>query len=429
MIRSVTPGAVTRRYEGSYDPFATFSRLRDGHVLGPYSYLHVGPEGAEMGWAPIARLALLATGECDDWRGQVRAFAHRASRYGSKAVGYIGFDAVDRRGGVLPDASVNGRPLVEFIIPGEVLRIARDHAEHVGMEPLGLDRYLSTRSLHPAGPIHSRMSLVAQTPEEEFLETVRRALKAIASGSIQKAVLSRYEAYETDFEPVSVLAALAPPQTGSFLLWFDDLVAVVPSPEVLLAGSDRRIVTNPLAGTRRRGRSAVEDQQLCDELRSSHKEIVEHVLAVTTMCSELATVCDPDTVCVRPLMEVVRHRRVQHLSSVVRATLAGGREVLDALWALFPSVTVTGAPKAAALREVRALEGHPRFLYSGAIGWVSGADDCELMLAIRSVFRHGGRAFLHAGAGIVAGSHPPAELAETRHKLSAMKDAIAGIQV
>jgi salicylate synthetase len=429
MISSYTVGPIVRRYEGTYDPLAIFSRLRRDHLLGPYSYLHLGPEQAELGWAPIERLTLLGGEGCEDWRSKLRAFAHKAKRLGRKAVGYVGFDAVDRHAGTLPDWSVTGQPLVEFMIPGEVATITRDHVEHVGTETVRLERYLGTRQLPIVEKVSSPPRLVGQTPEDEFVYTVRCVLDAIAQGTIQKVVLSRYEAYETDFEPLSVLAALAGHQTSSFLLCFGDLTAVVPSPELLLAGKHRRITTNPLAGTRRCGDSAIEDQRLRNELRSDHKEIVEHVLAVTTMFSELESVCDPETLRVSRLMDIARHKRVQHLSSVLRGTLTENREVLDALWALFPSVTVTGIPKVAALREVRALEANPRYLYSGAIGWVSGSDDCEFMLAIRSVFRHRGRAFLHAGAGIIAESCPQSELTETRHKLSAMKDAIAGNQL
>lgn len=426
MIDASNVESIVRRYEGTYDPLAIFSRLRQENALGPYSYLHLGAEQVEFGWAPVDRLALLAGEACDDWRGRLSEFAHQARRLGRKAVGYVGFDAVDRNSGTLPDGSLSGRPLVEFMIPGEVVTVSRDRVEHTGGETVCLEKYLSPQRFIAARKNGAPPRLVGKKSEEEFLHAVRRVLGAINLGSVQKVVLSRYEAYEAEFDPVAVLGALAAPGISSWLFCFGDLIAVVPSPEPLLAGHQRSITTNPLAGTRRRGQSPEEDRRLRDELRSNHKEIVEHVLAVTTMFSELESVCRPGTVCVNRLMDVAVHRRVQHLSSVLSGTLAENREVLDALWALFPSVTVTGLPRAEAIRELRTLEADPRYLYSGAAGWVSGPDDCEFMLTIRSIFQHRGRTFLHAGAGIIAESLPHSELAETRDKLSAMKDVIAG---
>ena len=124
-------------------------------------------------------------------------------------------------------------------------------------------------------------------------------------------------------------------------------------------------------------------------------------------------------------MDVMQLPRVQHLSSTIRGVLAPERQALDALWALFPAVTVTGLPKSTAIEVIKRLEPNPRYLYGGTLGWVSGSRDCRFSLALRGLFRCGTRSFLQAGAGILAESIPEVELRETSYKLSAMRDALA----
>jgi anthranilate/para-aminobenzoate synthase component I len=188
---------------------------------------------------------------------------------------------------------------------------------------------------------------------------------------------------------------------------------------------DGQLSTNPLAGTRPRGATPAEDARLRQELQADRKELAEHVLSVTTMFAELEPLCVPDSLVVRRLLDVVLQPRVQHLSSVIAGKLAPDYHVLDALWALFPSVTVTGLPKPAALALLRSIEPAPRGLYAGAIGWAAGPRSGRFSLAIRGIYRYGGRTVLQAGAGIMPESQPDAERAEVAAKLRAMEEALA----
>src|SRR5262249_6727754 len=243
----------------------------------------------------------------------------------------------------------------------------------------------------------------------------------------EKIVLSRYEAYDADFDPVTLFAALSRPFVDAFLICFGDLVAVVCSPELLLRGQGRQVLTNPLAGTRPRGQTLEQNERLRMELRTNRKEIVEHVLSVRTVLSELEPICQPDTLFVTKFMEIARQPKVQHLSSVIRGALDARHDILDALWALFPAVTVTGLPREPALKIIRTLEPGPRYLYGGVIGWIRGDGDCRFSLAIRGIFRCGARSFLQAGAGILPESSAEAELVETSQKLSAIKQALGSV--
>jgi anthranilate/para-aminobenzoate synthase component I len=268
---------------------------------------------------------------------------------------------------------------------------------------------------------------VAACSAEAFTTSVRHAVENVQAGVVQKVVLARYQAYDLRYDPLDVFLAICEPRTfaDAFLLGFGDVTAMVASPELLLAGEERRITSNPLAGTRPRGATFDEDDRLRHELRYDHKEIVEHVLSVTTLLAQLEPLCDHDTLVVRDLMDTSIHAKVQHLSSYILGRVSPERHVLDALWALFPSVTIAGYPKQRAVRLLRSLELGPRWLYSGIIGWVAGDADCRFSLAIRGVFRYGERTYLHTGAGIMAESIPERELAETEHKLSAASQALA----
>jgi salicylate synthase len=333
---------------------------------------------------------------------------------------------VTSHAGTLPDRSETGRPLVEFVIPGETLTFTSRDVTHRGVGGVDLSRCLTAKSrLAPPNPSATPLDPVNGTCEQAYVEAVRRGISALSAGEAKKLVLSRYQAYEADFDPVALFGALQPPFVDAFLVCFGDLVAVVPSPELLLSGSNRQIVTNLLAGTRPRGGTPAEDARLRAELEENHKEIVEHVVSVNTVLAELEPVCARESLVLSRFMDVAQFRRVQHLSSTIRSSLAAGYHVLDALWALFPAVTVTGLPKSPAIKVIERLEDSPRYLYGGVMGWVRGADDCRFSLTLRGLYRCGSRSFLQAGAGILAESVPEAELLETTYKLSAMKDALA----
>ncbi len=416
-------------YQGAFNPLATFRRLRDAGVLGAHAYLHVAPDRADIGWAPIAELRALDGHGDDGWRLRLQALADLAAAEDRVAFGHVGFDAIDSDVGVLPDHSGTGRPLVRFVVPGEVLTFLPDRVEHRSHAGADVGALLASQpdALAPRPPRLARLSPVTERAPALFTSAVRRATAAITAGELEKVVLSRYQAYDAPYDPVALFAAYcrAESSVDAFLVQFEDQVSVIASPELLLRAEGGTVVTNPLAGTRARGATAEDDDRLRRELRADHKELAEHVLSVTTMIEELEPLCEPGSLAVRHLLEVQRQKKVQHLSSILNARLAPERRALDALWALFPSVTVTGLPKTAAAPLLRRLELHPRALYGGAFGWVRGRTDCRFSLAIRGIFRYGGRSFLHAGAGIMGESVPEAELMETAQKLHAMEDALA----
>jgi anthranilate/para-aminobenzoate synthase component I len=412
------------------DPVATYRALRDAGELGDYSYLHLAPNGAEIGWNPIAILD--ATKERKDPRELVLDFARQAELMRRKAFGYVAFDAIDSTIGRLPDRSPGRFPLIQFMIPGDVLSFRSGRTDYVTRTP-GLDIHALLTPAPDRAP-RPRVEVppappVAEFSAESFLNAVAEATRRLGKGTAQKTVLSRFRAFDIGYDPIDLFETycLNQPFVDAFLVSFGDVVAIIASPELLVDVQGGLFTTNPLAGTRPRGATPEQDIELCRELRYDHKEIAEHVLSVTTMLGELGPLCEPSSLVVNPLMEICRQRKVQHLSSTITGRLARGVPASATLWGMFPSVTVAGLEKSVSIPMLRELEGFPRGLYSGAVGWVTGDRDCRFSLAIRGVFRYAGRTFVHAGAGIMQESVPERELAEVAHKLAAMSEALEAV--
>jgi anthranilate synthase component 1 len=184
------------------------------------------------------------------------------------------------------------------------------------------------------------------------------------------------------------------------------------------------VETHPIAGTRPRGKSEEEDMRLAEELKRNEKERAEHVMLVDLGRNDLGRVCQYGSVRVPQFMGLERFSHVMHLTSVVQGQLADDRDRLDALVSCFPAGTVSGAPKVRAMEIIHELEPSGRGLYAGAVGYLDFAGNLDFCIAIRTVIMRGGKAYVQAGAGIVADSNPAAEYEETRDKARALLRAL-----
>ena len=196
------------------------------------------------------------------------------------------------------------------------------------------------------------------------------------------------------------------------------------SPEKLVQVEGRRVETRPLAGTRRRGKSEVEDAALEKELLSDLKERAEHVMLVDLGRNDVGRVARPGTVKVERLMEVERYSHVMHISSTVSGELRDGCSSLDALRAAFPAGTVSGAPKIRAMEIIAELEPEQRGVYAGSLGYVGFGGNLDMAITLRTLVVTGGEVFVQAGAGVVADSKPEREFEETLAKAGAMFKAV-----
>jgi anthranilate synthase component 1 len=197
------------------------------------------------------------------------------------------------------------------------------------------------------------------------------------------------------------------------------------SPEMLLRVEDRTATTFPIAGTRPLGTTLVESDRLADDLLADEKERAEHNMLVDLARNDLGRVSVFGSVRVPQYMTVERYSHVQHIVSRVEATLAPGRDALDAFSAVFPAGTVSGAPKPRAMEILHGLEGTARGPYAGVVGYLSLNGNMDTAIAIRTLFADGPTYYMQAGAGIVADSDPAREWLETEHKLGSLKAALS----
>ncbi len=261
---------------------------------------------------------------------------------------------------------------------------------------------------------------------EAFLSAVDAARSRIREGEAFQIVLSRRERGSMAGDPLAFYEALrrVNPSPYMYYLDFGERRVIGSSPEMLLRVQGRTATTFPIAGTRPMGSDAAETERLAAELAADEKERAEHNMLVDLARNDLGKVCEFGTVQVPQYMEVERYSHVQHLVSRVEGRLASGRDALDALAALFPAGTVSGAPKPRAIEIIHELEGTARGPYAGVVGYVSLNGNMDTAIAIRTLFADGSTYFLQAGAGIVADSDPVREFRETEQKLGGLKAAL-----
>jgi anthranilate synthase component I len=201
------------------------------------------------------------------------------------------------------------------------------------------------------------------------------------------------------------------------------------SPEPLVRVSGDRVVTRPIAGTRPRGATEDEDRALEAELLADAKERAEHVMLVDLARNDVGRVARYGSVTVDELMTVERYSHVMHIVSNVSGRLAAGCSPFDALTSCFPAGTVSGAPKVRAMEIIDGLERTKRGPYAGVVGYFDFSGNLDTCITIRTIVATGGRAFVQAGAGVVADSVPAAEAEETRRKAEALLKAAAAASV
>ncbi len=266
-------------------------------------------------------------------------------------------------------------------------------------------------------------------PRDLFLDAVRSALAHIVAGDIFQVQLSRRFTVPLAAHPFTLYTAFRQSSPTPYLFYVNtpQCAVVGASPEMLVQVRDGAIQYRPIAGTRRRGRDADDDEAMAEELRESEKEQAEHLMLVDLGRNDVGRVAAIGSVEVHESAVVERYTRVMHLVSGIRARLAPGRTALDALRACFPAGTVTGAPKIRAMEIIAALEPHGRGPYAGAVGYIGSGGVLDTAIALRSVVVVDGRAYLQAAAGIVADSTPDEEAREIDNKLAAAVEAITRV--
>jgi anthranilate synthase component 1 len=266
----------------------------------------------------------------------------------------------------------------------------------------------------------------SSTGRRAFGEAVERAKEYIRTGDIFQTVLSRRTEVEysgDEFQMYRVLRDINP-SPYMFFLDFDETKIVGSSPEMLMRLEDGVLTTRPLAGTRPRDRDPEQDEKLKVEMFLDEKERAEHVMLVDLHRNDMGSVSEYGSVKVTELMGVEKYSHVQHLVSNVVSKLSDDKDGFDALRACFPAGTVSGAPKIRAMEIIDELEPERRGPYAGVVGYFDFSGNSNFAINIRTIFTQGNKAYVQAGAGIVADSVPEKEFIETENKMGAMIRAL-----
>jgi anthranilate synthase component 1 len=284
----------------------------------------------------------------------------------------------------------------------------------------------------------SKLKTRARTPKPKFLESVRRAKEYIAAGDIFQVVLSQRWDFEPGVAPLDLYRALRTvnPSPYMYFLRFGGgnvkkhsapaLHVLGSSPEMLVraAGGGRKLEYRPIAGTHPRGRDEAADAALEKKMLTDEKERAEHVMLVDLGRNDLGRVSEYGSVKVRDLMYVERYSHVMHLVSALEGRLRPELDAMDAFAACFPAGTLSGAPKVRAMQIIEELEPTRRGVYGGSVLYADFAGNLDSCIAIRTLLMKGKKAYLQAGAGIVADSDPQSEFEETENKARAVLRAV-----
>jgi anthranilate synthase component 1 len=356
------------------------------------------------------------------------------------AVGYIGYDFVrflERLPSRLPDTL--GLPLCSFYLASTM--VIFDHVKRrmllvtVGQEDPAakldevyeLLRQPLAASWTSSRPVPERARFSSEFSEEDFKRAVLKAKEYIGIGDIFQVVLSQRASAPIHVDPFQVYRALRilNPSPYMFFLDFGGHQLVGSSPEIHAKLTERQAVLRPIAGTRRRGQTVQEDQALEKELLADEKERAEHLMLIDLARNDLGRCADYGSVRCTELFTIERYSHVMHIVSEVVGRLSKGQDQFDLLSKTFPAGTLSGAPKIRAMEIIEELEPSRRGPYGGTVGYFSLSGDMDTCITIRTMVVKDGRAYLQAGAGIVADSDPASEWVETCNKMEVLKRAVA----
>ena len=272
----------------------------------------------------------------------------------------------------------------------------------------------------------SELKIKANFKKKDFLAAVKKIKKYIKEGEVIQTVLSQRFSTEFAVDPFIVYRYLRVlnPSPYMFYLNFGKTKIVGASPEMLLRCEHGELTTRPIAGTRKRGKDKAEDLRLEKSLLNDPKEKAEHIMLVDLARNDLGRIAKKGTVRISTFMGVEKFSHVMHIVSEVRAKLNRKEDIFSSLISCFPAGTVSGAPKVRAMQIINELEPQRRGIYAGSIGYFSFTKSLDTCIIIRTIVFKDKKAYIQAGAGIVADSVPENEYKETVNKAEAQMAAL-----
>ncbi|MCK5081306.1 MAG: anthranilate synthase component I family protein, partial [Candidatus Omnitrophica bacterium] len=289
-------------------------------------------------------------------------------------------------------------------------------------QPLAVEKHKK----HKAGTRAAKLKVRSNTTEARFKKMVTEAKRAIRAGEIIQVVLSQRFEVDLKTDPFNIYRTLRAvnPSPYMFYLNLNGIQIIGSSPELLVRCENGIVETRPIAGTRPRGKDDKQDAALAKDLLGDPKEKAEHIMLVDLGRNDLGRVCQKGSVHLSEFMSVEKYSHVMHIVTNVKGKLKKTSDDLDVLKAAFPAGTVSGAPKIRAMEIIEDLEKVTRGPYAGCIGYFSFSGNLDTCITIRTIVACKGKAYIQAGAGIVADSKPQKEYQETINKAKAQIMAI-----
>ena len=434
-----------------------FESVVGGEQIGRYSFLGVDPFLIFRSRGAKIAIEDASTGQVREFEGNpIAELRGLLARYRSQrvegfprftggAVGYVSYDAVrllERIPNTVEDALLMDDVLLMFFdsvlafdnvthkvhVMGNV-HTAGDLAANYAEAVERIDALIETlaRPVDAAmKPGTSSCAVTSNTSKEAYMDIVARCREYIVAGDIFQVVPSQRFAMDVSVDALAIYRALRTVNPSPYMFHVDlkDHQLVGASPELLVRVEDGVVQVRPIAGTRWRGKTAVEDRALARELLTDEKERAEHIMLLDLGRNDIGRVSRFNSVRVTEQMAIERYSHVMHIVSNVRGELLDEVDALDALFACYPAGTVSGAPKIRAMEIIDEMETTRRGPYAGAVGYIDFAGNLDTCIAIRTMLIKDGKAYVQAGGGVVFDSDPEYEYHETVNKARALFRAV-----
>lgn len=292
-----------------------------------------------------------------------------------------------------------------------------------------IDRIISIITTHKPLPqivSYNKVEFKSSMTESQFTDMVEKTKEYIYNGDIFQCVVSRR--FETEYKGslINAYRVLRVTNPSPYMVYmkFDDEEIISTSPETLVRLQNGRLSTYPVAGSRPRGKNKAEDDALVKDLLNDEKELAEHNMLVDLGRNDIGKISKIDSVDVTSYMVINKYSKIMHIASEVEGDIRNDKDAFDAIEAVLPAGTLSGAPKIRACEIIEELEQYPRGVYGGALGYVDFNGNLDVAIAIRMAVKKNDRVYVQAGAGIVADSVPHLEYLETYNKALAVMNAV-----
>lgn len=290
----------------------------------------------------------------------------------------------------------------------------------------GIVKLIKEQIMLPQSVMTSVPRFTCNVSKDEYCAMVNKVKEYIKKGDIFQAVISRR--FETEYKDslLNAYRVLRTTNPSPYMVFMqnDDVQLISTSPETLVRLQNRVLTTFPIAGSRPRGKTPEEDKALETELLQDQKELAEHNMLVDLARNDLGKISEFSSVRITSYKKILRYSKIMHITSEVEGQIKAGKDALDAIEALLPAGTLSGAPKIRACEIIEELEKEPRGIYGGAIGYIGFTGNMDICIAIRMAVKKDNRVYVQAGGGIVADSIPEREYEESENKAKAVIEAI-----